>query len=90
MSDVSATTLAMLVTNRPDTLATLDDPERIAPRFQIGVGGRIGWFEITDGLSHHRRFRTNSVGRTLPSRRPLIEISQNPDPLTERMRRPKA
>ena len=35
------------------TLATLDDPTRIAPRMHVWVGDRLPWVVIGDGLPQH-------------------------------------
>jgi len=60
------TPLAMLVTHQPDTIdfpiPTLDDPERVVPRFHIWDGSRIGWFEVRDNLPRHKGFRPDTAG----------------------------
>ncbi len=39
------------------TLASLDDPERVAPTFHIWTRSRIGWFEIADNHPRYERSR---------------------------------
>jgi hypothetical protein len=60
------TPLAMLVAHQPDTIdfaiATLDHPETIAPEFHIWARSRIGWFDTSDKLDRHERFRPDTVG----------------------------
>ncbi|HYZ47425.1 MAG TPA: GFA family protein, partial [Sphingomonas sp.] len=55
------TPLAVHVTHQPDTLdfsvATLDEPARIAPGFHIFYASRIPWAEAGDELPRHDRFR---------------------------------
>lgn len=36
------------------TLATLDDPRRIAPEYHIWTASRVSWFETADRLPRHR------------------------------------
>src|SRR5690349_6136954 len=63
---VCVTSLTIQVYFQPDTLdypiATLDDPERIAPAFHIFRASRIGWFETADALPRHDRFRPDTRG----------------------------
>jgi hypothetical protein len=60
------TPFLMKVNHQPETVdfsvATLDDPERIAPGFHIFWGSRIGWFEPGDGLPRHEKFRPDTRG----------------------------
>lgn len=60
------TPIAMLVTHQPDTIdfaiATLDDPDAVAPGFHIWAGSRIAWFDTDDGFARHDRFRPETVG----------------------------
>jgi hypothetical protein len=60
------TPLLMKVDHQPETVdfsvATLDDPEAIAPGFHIFWGSRIGWFEPKDDLRRHRKFRPDTTG----------------------------
>ena len=60
------TPIAMLVTHQPGmidfTIATLDDPDAVAPGFHIWTQSRIAWFETTDHLDRHQRFRPDTVG----------------------------
>ena len=60
------TPLTMQVDHQPETvdftIATLDDPERIAPAFHIFRSSRIGWFETADDLPRHERFRPDTRG----------------------------
>ena len=62
------TPLTMPVKHQPDTIdftiATLDAPERVVPRFHIWCASSIGWFEIADKQPRHARFRPNTVGPT--------------------------
>ena len=41
------------------TLATLDDPDRVAPRFHIWNRSRISWFELADGAPRFERGRSD-------------------------------
>jgi hypothetical protein len=58
--------LAMHVDHQPDTidftLASLDDPQIIAPAFHIFTADRIGWFETADALPRHAGFRRDTRG----------------------------
>lgn len=60
------TPIAMQVTHQPETIdftiATLDDPNAVAPGFHIWTSSRIGWFETDDALARHNRFRPDTVG----------------------------
>ena len=60
------TPILMKVDHQPETVdfsvATLDDPESIAPGFHIFWESRIGWFEPKDELPRHQRFRPNTRG----------------------------
>ena len=60
------TPLAMRLVHQPETIdftiASLDDPERIAPGFHIWERRRIGWFETADDLPRHERFRPGTIG----------------------------
>lgn len=60
------TPLTMRVDHQPDTvdftLATLDDPDRVAPAFHIFHASRIAWFETVDDLPRHDRFRPDTRG----------------------------
>jgi hypothetical protein len=60
------TPIAMRVGHQPDTtdftIATLDDPECVAPGFHIWTRSRIGWFDTDDTLERHERFRPETVG----------------------------
>ena len=66
------TLLTMQVDHQPDTIdftvATLDEPDAIAPGFHIFRASRIGWFETADDLPRHDRFRpdTRGLGCTEP------------------------
>ena len=44
------------------TVATLDDPEAIAPGFHIFWGSRIGWYDPGDELPRHDKFRPGTRG----------------------------
>jgi hypothetical protein len=60
------TPFLMKVNHQPETVdfsvATLDDPERIAPGFHIFWGSRIGWFEPGDRLPRYDKFRPDTRG----------------------------
>jgi hypothetical protein len=62
------TPLLMKVDHQPETVdfsvATLDDPEAIAPGFHIFWSSRIGWFEPKDDLPRHGKFRPGTRGLT--------------------------
>jgi hypothetical protein len=58
------TPLAMRVDDEPETVdfsvATLDEPSLVAPRFHIFWSSRIDWFDPGDGLPRHERSRRES------------------------------
>jgi hypothetical protein len=60
------TPFLMQVDHQPETVdfsvATLDEPEAIAPGFHIFWGSRIGWFEPSDDLPRHDKFRPDTRG----------------------------
>jgi len=60
------TPFLMKVDHQPETVdfsvATLDDPEAIAPGFHIFWGSRIGWFDPGDTLPRHDKFRPDTRG----------------------------
>ena len=60
------TPIAMQVDHQPETIdfsiATLDEPDRVAPEFHIFWGSRVGWFEPKDELPRHERFRPDTKG----------------------------
>lgn len=60
------TPLLMRVDHQPATVdfsvATLDDPDAVPPGFHIFHASRIGWFETTDALPRHARFRPDTRG----------------------------
>lgn len=60
------TPLAMTVDHQPKTVdfsvATLDEPDLVAPGFHIFHASRIGWFETRDHLPRHDRFRPDTRG----------------------------
>ncbi len=60
------TPFLMKVDHQPETVdfsvATLDQPERVAPGFHIFDGSRIAWFETRDDLPRHDRFRPDTRG----------------------------
>jgi hypothetical protein len=60
------TPFLMKVDHQPETVdfsvATLDDPEAIAPTFHIFWASRVGWFEPTDDLPRHDKFRPDTRG----------------------------
>ena len=60
------TPLAIQVEFQPETIdftiATLDDPDAVAPGFHIFRASKIGWFETADALPRHARFRPDTRG----------------------------
>ena len=60
------TPLTMHVEHQADTIdftvATLDQPERVAPGFHIFHGSRVAWFETADELPRHDKLRPNTRG----------------------------
>jgi hypothetical protein len=60
------TPLTMHVEYQADTIdftvATLDQPERVAPGFHIFHGSRVAWFETADELPRHDKLRPNTRG----------------------------
>jgi hypothetical protein len=60
------TPLTIQVDYQPETIdfpvATLDDPDRVAPGFHIFRSSRIAWFETADDLPRHDRFRPGTRG----------------------------
>jgi hypothetical protein len=60
------TPLTIQVDYQPETIdfpvATLDEPDAVAPGFHIFRASRIAWFETADGLPRHDRFRPETRG----------------------------
>jgi hypothetical protein len=60
------TALTMRVEHQPETvdftLATLDEPDAVAPGFHIFHSSRIAWFETADDLPRHAKFRPDTRG----------------------------
>ena len=60
------TPFLMKVDHQPETVdfsvATLDDPDAIAPGFHIFWASRIGWFDPGDDLPRHDKFRPDTRG----------------------------
>ena len=60
------TPLAMKVDHQPQTIdftiASLDNPDAVTPAFHIFRESRIVWFETTDRLPRHERFRPDTRG----------------------------
>ena len=60
------TPLQVRVDHQPETVdfpvVTLDDPDSAAPEFHIFWGSRIAWFDPTDGLPRHEKFRPETRG----------------------------
>jgi hypothetical protein len=60
------TPFLMKVNHQPETVdfsvATLDDPQAIAPTFHIFWGSRIGWFDPSDDLPRYEKFRPDTRG----------------------------
>ena len=67
------TPFLMKVDHQPETVdfsvATLDNPEAIAPDFHIFWSSRIGWFKPEDDLPRHDRFRPDTRGPKPRNRR---------------------
>ena len=60
------TPFLMRVDHQPETVdfsvATLDDPDTVAPGFHIFWGSKIAWFEPADDLPRHEKFRSDTRG----------------------------
>jgi hypothetical protein len=60
------TPFTMKVDHQPETVdfsvATLDDPDGVKPGFHIFYESRIAWFDTTDDLPRHARFRPDTRG----------------------------
>jgi hypothetical protein len=60
------TPFLMKVDHQPETVdfsvATLDNPDAVAPRFHIFWGSRIDWFNPGDDLPKHEKFRPDTRG----------------------------
>jgi hypothetical protein len=60
------TPLYVTVDHQPDTLdfsvVTLDDPEAFPPEYHIFWSSRIRWFNPSDDLPRHDRFRPDTKG----------------------------
>ncbi|MFN3726869.1 MAG: GFA family protein [Allosphingosinicella sp.] len=60
------TPFLMKVDHQPETVdfsvATLDDPDAVAPGFHIFHGSKVAWFETTDALPRHAKFRPDTRG----------------------------
>jgi hypothetical protein len=60
------TPFLMKVDHQPETVdfsvATLDDPAAIAPEFHIFWGSKIAWFNPSDDLPKHQKFRPDTRG----------------------------
>ena len=60
------TPLFVQVDHQPETvdfsIATLDDPDGVAPGFHIFWGSKIGWFNPGDTLPRHEKFRPDTRG----------------------------
>jgi hypothetical protein len=60
------TPLTIEVDYQPETIdftvATLDDPDAVAPGFHIFRASKIAWFETADRLPRHDRFRLDTWG----------------------------
>jgi hypothetical protein len=60
------TPLGVHVEHQPDTfdfsIATLEEPDRVTPRFHIFYASRIRWAEAGDQLPRHDRFRPQTIG----------------------------
>jgi hypothetical protein len=60
------TPLTIRVEFQPETVdfpvATLDDPDAVAPGFHIFRASKVAWFETADALPRHERFRPETRG----------------------------
>jgi hypothetical protein len=60
------TPLTIEVDYQPETIdftvASLDDPDAVAPGFHIFRASRIAWFETADQLPRHDQFRPDTRG----------------------------
>jgi hypothetical protein len=60
------TPFLMQVDHQPETVdfsvATLDDPDAVAPGFHIFHASRIAWFDTADDLPRHEKFRPETRG----------------------------
>jgi hypothetical protein len=67
------TPFLMKVDHQPETVdfsvATLDEPDAVAPGFHIFWGSKVGWFVSGDALPRHEGFRPDTRGLE-PSSRP--------------------
>ena len=60
------TPFLMRVDHQPETVdfsvATLDNPDAVAPGFHIFWGSKVAWFDPRDDLPRHDRFRADTRG----------------------------
>ena len=60
------TPLTIQVDYQPETIdftvASLDDPDPVAPGFHIFRSSKVAWFETADDLPRHDRFRPDTRG----------------------------
>jgi hypothetical protein len=60
------TPFLMKVDHQPETIdfsvATLDAPDAVAPRFHIFWGSRVAWFDPGDALPRYEKFRPGTRG----------------------------
>jgi len=60
------TPLFVKVVHQPETIdfsvATLDEPDAVAPGFHIFWGSRVAWFDPGDDLRRHEKFRPDTRG----------------------------
>ncbi|MBC7987766.1 MAG: GFA family protein [Sphingomonadaceae bacterium] len=58
--------LTIAVDHQPETIdfpvATLDDPDPVAPGYHIFTASRIAWFDTADDFPRHERFRPDTRG----------------------------
>jgi hypothetical protein len=63
---ICGTQFLMKVDHQPETVdfsvATLDEPDAIAPGFHIFWGSRVPWFDPGDGLPRFEKFRPGTRG----------------------------
>ena len=60
------TPLQVRITYQPETVdfpvATLDDPNAVPPEFHIFWGSKVTWFNPSDDLPKHDKFRPDTRG----------------------------
>jgi len=60
------TPILVQVDHQPETvdfsIVTLDHPDAVPPGFHIFYASKVAWFETSDDLPRHRRFRPDTRG----------------------------